>query len=64
LSGTVPVFGANKLLFDGVGSNFKEWETCSEAMGIWWMTKLELNQAIPPAYTKYIGEHLIKVLDS
>jgi DNA (cytosine-5)-methyltransferase 1 len=63
LSGTVPVFGVTQLLFDGVGDSFKEWEACSEAMGVWWMTKLELNQAIPPAYTKYIGKHLIKMLE-
>lgn len=28
------------------------------AMGINWMTKKELTQAIPPAYTRYIGKHL------
>ncbi len=29
-----------------------------DAMGIDWMTKGELNEAIPPAYTKHIGEQL------
>ena len=33
-----------------------------KAMGIDWMTRGELSQAIPPAYTKYIGQHLMKVL--
>jgi len=28
------------------------------AMGIDWMTGSELNEAIPPAYTQFIGERL------
>lgn len=28
-------------------------------MGIDWMTLPELSQAIPPAYTKFIGEQLL-----
>jgi DNA (cytosine-5)-methyltransferase 1 len=31
----------------------------SDAMGIDWMTKNELNEAIPPVYTQYIGEQLL-----
>ncbi|MEU7431062.1 hypothetical protein AB0B07_09420 [Streptomyces sioyaensis] len=30
----------------------------ADAMGIDWMTKDELNQAIPPAYTRWIGEQI------
>jgi DNA (cytosine-5)-methyltransferase 1 len=30
------------------------------AMGIDWMTKAELNEAIPPAYTEFIGAQLIQ----
>ena len=34
----------------------------SEAMDIDWMNRNELSQAIPPAYTEYIGKQLIKEL--
>lgn len=33
-----------------------------EAMGIDWMTKAELNEAIPPAYTEWIGKQLLSTL--
>jgi DNA (cytosine-5)-methyltransferase 1 len=33
-----------------------------DAMGIDWMTKNELNEAIPPAYTQYLGKQLLDVL--
>jgi DNA (cytosine-5)-methyltransferase 1 len=31
------------------------------AMGIDWMTSYELAEAIPPAYTFFIGTHFAKV---
>lgn len=34
----------------------------SHVMGIDWMTGLELNEAIPPAYTEFIGKHLLEHL--
>jgi hypothetical protein len=27
------------------------------------MTREEINEAIPPAYTKYIGKHLLEALE-
>ena len=33
-----------------------------KAMDIDWMTKSELSQAIPPAYTKWLGERLLEKL--
>lgn len=35
-----------------------------DAMGIDWMTKAELNEAIPPAYTTWIGFHLMRHIHS
>lgn len=35
-----------------------------DAMGIQWMTKNELNESIPPAYTKYLGTQIRKYIKS
>lgn len=35
-----------------------------EAMGINWMTKKEINEAIPPAYAKLIGDQLLNLLSN
>lgn len=36
------------------------WEYAKRAIGIDWMSRAELSQAIPPAYTEYLGQQLIK----
>lgn len=36
---------------------------CRQAMGIDWMNRDELAQAIPPAYTEYIGRHLLATIE-
>lgn len=46
----------------GGNSQSFRWQDWQEAMGIEWMTKQELTQAIPPAYTEYIGKYLIQHL--
>ena len=33
-----------------------------DAMGIDWMIKREINESIPPAYTKHIGRELLRYL--
>ena len=41
----------------------RDFEKEQEAMGIGWMTKQELTQAIPPAYTEFIGKYLMEHLE-
>lgn len=45
-----------------VVGHFTDVEYARTAMGIPWMVRDELSQAIPPAYTKYIGDHLMRYL--
>jgi DNA (cytosine-5)-methyltransferase 1 len=39
-------------------------DAARDAMGIRWATVRELNQAIPPAYTEYVGKRLLMAVDS
>lgn len=45
----------------GVGHT-KGWHLAAEAMGIDWMKRAELTQAIPPAYTFFMGSILSKLM--
>lgn len=42
--------------------HFSNVTAARRVMGIDWMTRDELSQAIPPAYTRYIGQQLLEVL--
>jgi DNA (cytosine-5)-methyltransferase 1 len=45
-----------------VAGHFSDVAAARRAMGIDWMTRDELAQAIPPAYTEWIGKHLMRHL--
>jgi DNA (cytosine-5)-methyltransferase 1 len=39
-------------------------EDCRKASGLVWMTRKEMDEAIPPAYTEWIGRQLIRILEA
>lgn len=45
----------------GKGDTVALWR---EAMGITWMSRRELSQAIPPAYTEFLGRQVMRSLES
>lgn len=45
-----------------VAGHFSDLPYAKKAMGIDWMTRDELAQAIPPAYTEWIGKQLLRAL--
>jgi DNA (cytosine-5)-methyltransferase 1 len=52
--------GKSDSIFKGKGfSQLKR-----DVMRIGWMTENELNEAIPPAYTQYVGQHLMRYLET
>jgi DNA (cytosine-5)-methyltransferase 1 len=46
--------------FMHVVGNFSGVKQAREAMGIDWMTRDDLREAVPPAYTEHIGHQLLK----
>lgn len=59
VSGIVPVHGMGRQVWDLKDSARPELDIWSEAMGIDWMTREELSQAIPPLYTKWLAGFLL-----
>ena len=55
------VFAPRNGIKGGVGHT-TGWKAASEAMGIDWMKQGELTQAIPPAYTEFIGRALASAI--
>lgn len=55
-SGIQPVYGGNHNV-GGRSLFFK-----SVAMGIDWMSEEDLNEAIPPAYTRYVGHEMLRAM--
>lgn len=49
--------------FACITGSFSNQPYARRAMGIDWMRREELAEAIPPAYTEFIGKHLINVLE-
>jgi DNA (cytosine-5)-methyltransferase 1 len=45
-----------------IAGNHAHTKYAPTAMGIDWMNQKELSQAIPPAYTEWIGKRLMKAL--
>lgn len=48
--------------YHGVTGGISDVEFARDAMGIDWMTGKELVQAIPPAYTEWLGKQMLEVL--
>lgn len=46
-----------------VGGRFEHTaQQCRDASGLFWMTRNEMDEAIPPAFTEWIGRHLMSAV--
>jgi DNA (cytosine-5)-methyltransferase 1 len=59
---TAPDHGRHPLVFTHDKRKSHYGKLDQNTMGIDWMTKAELNESIPPSYTRHIGKQLIRLL--
>lgn len=57
----VGIYGSMRDEIPGGGHTAKTMDEAREAMGIDWMIWGELVEAIPPAYTHYIGQQILSI---
>lgn len=60
----VGIYGSMRDEIPGGGRTAKTMDEAKEAMGIDWMIWGELVEAIPPAYTYYLGMQISEILDA
>lgn len=53
-------YGISEKGFVSISGHFSGIEYCRMAMGIDWMTAAELAQAVPPAFTEFLGRQLMQ----
>jgi len=59
----VPRYDFEPVPINGSSIRYPLADEMRTAMQIDWMTKMELRQAVPPAYTQFIGQHLLQILE-